>query len=129
MKAYGLSLGLVYGLNSWDGDQSSPGGSGLLGGPDKAEQWEDQRQSYSLNHKWLFEEQKQVCNDSKPSCLSENEKTSLLLWVSRGTAEKVAQQWTLLKEVKSPAPCSTLLTGRPTGRSGGELVSFFIAYG
>lgn len=63
-------------------------GAELPKGPDKAERWEDQRKSYPLNHKWPFEEQKQVFNDSKSSCLSENEGTGCLLWVSQGTADR-----------------------------------------
>lgn len=35
-------------------------GAEPLKGPDKAETWEDQRGSYSINHKWLFEEENQV---------------------------------------------------------------------
>lgn len=63
-----------------------PEGAEPLKGPDKAESWEDQRRSYSINHKWLCEEENQVLmTENHP--VSEKEKTAFLLWVSLGTAD------------------------------------------
>lgn len=72
-------------------------GAEFLKGPDKAERWEDQRRSYSLIHKWLFEEEKQVFNVSESFWLAEEEKTGFFALGKSGHSRGgVAQQWTPL---------------------------------
>lgn len=71
-----------------------PEGARLLRVPDKAERWEDQRKSYSINHKWLSEEQKQLLRTANHPASQRMRKQAI--WVNQGTAEgRVAQQWTL----------------------------------
>jgi len=89
-------------------------GAELLNVADRAERWEDQRKSYSINHKWLSEEQKQLLMMANHPASPRRRKQAFCFGQIRHGRGRVAQQWPL-GGVRSLTPHTALLMGTLTG--------------